>query len=131
MDIVIAVNDAYYEACRTMLHSLFTKNRKSVISIHLFYRQLTERERKGLCKYVEKLGGTFHSYIVPDSVFGICLMKDQRKNQTSCFQLKSTTGSLPTRFCRKTCRECSGSMQILSLHLIFQSFIPSHLMEWT
>lgn len=69
MDIVIAVNDAYYEACRTMLHSLFTKNRKSVISIHLFYRQLTERERKGLCKYVEKLGGTFHSYIVPDSVF--------------------------------------------------------------
>ena len=69
MDIVIAVNDAYYEACRTMLHSLFTKNRKSAISIHLFYRQLTERKRKGLCKYVEKLGGTFHSYIVPDSVF--------------------------------------------------------------
>lgn len=69
MDVIIAVNDAYCEVCRTMLHSLFTKNHNSSITVHLLYKQLRPGKQRRLRRYVEKLGGIFHSYIVQDSVF--------------------------------------------------------------
>lgn len=88
MDILIAINDAYYEVCRTMLHSLFTKNRKSPISIHLFYRQLQRSRRESLYRYVEKLGGTFYSYIVPDSIFRNLPYEGSENNPIELFPIE-------------------------------------------
>ena len=68
MNILISVNDAYYDAAKIMLRSLFRNNMDCNIVIYLFYTKIGKKELIRLEKFIEKNHSVLYTMEINDEI---------------------------------------------------------------
>lgn len=68
MNILIPINEAYYDAAKIMLRSLFRNNVDCNIVIYLFYTKIGKKELIQLRKFIEKNHGVLYTVKINDDI---------------------------------------------------------------
>lgn len=69
MNILISVNEDYYNAAVIMLRSLFFHNKNHHVAVYVFHSELSAKRVKGLANLVERNEGTLHVIKINDEIF--------------------------------------------------------------
>ena len=64
---MIAINNNYFEICKTMLFSLMKYNNDRKINIYLLNKSLSDEKINDISKYIEAMGGKFKNIAVSDN----------------------------------------------------------------
>ncbi|MBX9186356.1 MULTISPECIES: glycosyltransferase family 8 protein [Clostridium] len=67
LNIMIAINNNYFEICKTMLFSLMKYNNDRKINIYLLNKSLSDEKINDISKYIEAMGGKFKNIAVSDN----------------------------------------------------------------
>lgn len=63
---MVAINNNYFEICKTMIFSLMKYNNDRRINIYLLNKSLSDKKINDISKYIEKMGGKFENIVVSD-----------------------------------------------------------------
>lgn len=64
---MIAINDNYFEICKTMIFSLIKYNNHRNVNIYLLNKNLTDTKINDISRYVKEMGGKFKNVVVSDN----------------------------------------------------------------
>lgn len=64
---MIAINNNYFEICKTMIFSLMKYNNDRKINIYLLNKNLSRNKINDISEYIKKMGGKFENIVVSDN----------------------------------------------------------------